>query len=116
MKSRTGLPVYPESAAQNEGALRKNRKWFAHNDWYKNVQKELELYRYIGLSAARETRDSRRLLDVGNGGVFCYPFAHIPEVVAIDVFVEESFRRRRRGARWRQAPRARSTSCPAADA
>jgi hypothetical protein len=102
MKSRTVLPVYPESAAQNEGALRKNRKWFADNDWYKDVQKELELYRYIGLSATRETRDSRRLLDVGNGGVFCYPFAHIPEVVAIDVFVEESFRKRYPGVQWLQ--------------
>ena len=92
----------PASPAKNESSLDKNRGWFADNQWYKDKQSELELYRFISLCAARETRHSRRLLDIGNGGVFTFPIAHIPEVVAIDVFVEEDFKRRYPTVEWRQ--------------
>ena len=88
------LDVSGSRATQNRAALEKNQDWFADNDWYKNLQQELELYRFIALSAAHETRHARRLLDVGNGGVFTFPIAHIPEVVALDVFVDASFRER----------------------
>ena len=90
------------AAGQNQNALDKNRDWFADNEWYKSKQAELELYRFISLSAARETRHSRRLLDIGNGGVFTFPIAHIPEVVAIDVFVEEDFKTRYPAVEWQQ--------------
>ena len=95
--------VSGSGARQNSAALKKNQDWFADNDWYKNLQQELELYRFIALSAAHETRHARRLLDIGNGGVFTFPIAHIPEVVALDVFVEASFRERYPAVEWVQA-------------
>ena len=70
--------------------------------WYKSNQAELEIYRFMAMSAARETRHSQRLLDIGNGGVFTFPIAHIPEVVAIDVFVEEDFKTRYPTVEWQQ--------------
>ena len=102
MKRRSGLHLSPQSAGQNKIALEKNRSWFTDNDWYKSVQQELEVYRLIALCAARETSASRRLLDIGNGGVFTYPISHIPEVVAIDIFIEESFSARYPGVQWVQ--------------
>ncbi len=90
-------------AGQRASALSQNRDYFADNGWYKARQQELELYRFIALSAAHETRHARRLLDIGNGGVFTYPIAHIAEVVALDVFVEASFRERYPDVEWIQA-------------
>ncbi len=100
MRSRSGLKSLLNSTGQNEVALEKNRSWFSDNDRYKRVQQELEVYRLIALSAGRETIASRRLLDIGNGGVFAYPISHIPKVVAIDVFVEQSFRARYPRVQW----------------
>lgn len=94
-------PSFP-APTQNQSALEKNREFFADNDWYKEKQGELEIYRFISLSAARETRHSQRLLDIGNGGVFPFPIAHIPEVVAIDVFVEQDFKTRYPTVDWRE--------------
>lgn len=88
--------------SQNARALEQNQRYFSDNDWYKRLQGELELYRFISLSAAQETRDSRRLLDVGNGGIFVYPIDHIPEVHAIDLFVEAEFEARYPAVKWTQ--------------
>jgi hypothetical protein len=92
----------PAVGTQSDSVIEKNRAYFADNHWYKGKQSDLETYRFISLCAARETRDSHRLLDLGNGGIFSYPIAHIPEVVAVDVFVEESFKVRYPGVEWRQ--------------
>lgn len=97
MTSDTGT-----KSSQNVVAITKNQEYFANNEWYKSLQGELELYRFIALSAAHETRDARRLLDIGNGGVFIFPIAHIPEVHAIDIFVEDDFRSRYPSVRWSQ--------------
>jgi SAM-dependent methyltransferase len=88
---------------QNQKALTKNQLFFADNDRYKQSQTSLETYRFIGMSAAEALKGTRRLLDVGNGGVFAFPIDDIPEVVAVDVFVEESFRRRYPTVKWIQA-------------
>jgi SAM-dependent methyltransferase len=87
---------------QELSALAKNADYFSDNDWYKSTQKHLEQYRYIANSATHETRHAKRLLDIGNGGVFVFPIAHIPEVVAIDVFVEEDFALRYPHVQWTQ--------------
>jgi len=92
----------PAETSQNASSIAKNQEFFANNDWYKSLQGELELYRFIALSAAHETRDARRLLDVGNGGVFIFPIGHIADVHAIDIFVEEDFRSRYPTVHWSQ--------------
>ncbi len=91
-----------ENSAQNIKSVAKNQDFFADNDWYKNLQGELELYQFIAKSAAHETANARRLLDIGNGGVFIFPIAHIPEVEAIDIFVEEDFKMRYPTVKWSQ--------------
>jgi len=91
------------NARQHQKALTKNQLFFADNDVYKQSQRSLETYRYIGMSAAEALRGTRRLLDVGNGGLFAFPIDGIPEIVAVDVFVEESFRERYPAVKWVQA-------------
>lgn len=86
---------------QSDIAIRKNAAFFAENDWYKSNQSRLEVYRLIADSASHEVENSRRLLDIGNGGVFIFPIEHIPHVEAIDLFLEESFARRYPKVEWR---------------
>src|SRR5258707_10683449 len=89
-------------ATQNIQALEKNASFFANNDWYKSTQNRLETYRLIADSAYHEVQGSKRLLDIGNGGVFIFPIEQIPHVEAIDVFVEESFTIRYPTVKWRE--------------
>ena len=96
-------PMARESQARHsEVAAQKNAEFFADNEWYKNTQNRLELYRLMAKSVARETAHSQRLLDIGNGGVFIYPIDQIPYVEAIDIFVEKSFQERYPRVRWRK--------------
>ena len=90
------------STGQNQDALRKNADYFLDNEWYKSNQKELELYRLTAEAATHEVETAKRLLDIGNGGVFIFPIDHIDQVEAIDVFVEDSFAQRYPKVRWRQ--------------
>jgi SAM-dependent methyltransferase len=94
-------PSSTKTAAQNEQALEKNASFFADNDWYKSTQDRLETYRLIAESASHEVEGARHLLDIGNGGVFIFPIDRIPQVEAIDVFVEESFSTRYPAVKWR---------------
>src|SRR5580704_10269983 len=87
---------------QDERALRKNATFFAENERYKSNQDRLEHYRAVAQSATHEVETAQRLLDIGNGGLFLFPIAHIPDVEAIDVFVEESFAQRYPKVRWRE--------------
>jgi SAM-dependent methyltransferase len=89
-------------AAQSVQALEKNASFFADNNWYKSNQNRLETYRLIAESARHEVQGSKRLLDIGNGGVFVFPTEQIPHVEAIDVFVEESFATRYPTVKWRE--------------
>ena len=91
-----------DNPTQNEKSVAKNQEFFADNDLYKLLQGELELYRFIAQSAAHETTRARRLLDIGNGGVFIFPIDHIPDVEAIDIFVEEDFKSRYPRVKWSQ--------------
>jgi len=87
---------------QTDMAAEKNRDFFADNDDYKLIQAELEHYRFISLSATEAVRGTHRLLDIGNGGVFVYSIVGIPSIVAIDIFVEQSFAQRYPTVVWRE--------------
>lgn len=91
-----------ENLTQSTKSVAKNQDFFADNDLYKRLQSELELYLFIAKSAAHETAHARRLLDIGNGGVFIFPIGHIPDVEAIDIFVEEDFKTRYPTVKWTQ--------------
>lgn len=87
---------------QDTKSSRKNRQFFAENNEYKSAMSGLALYELMARSVRREVAGAQRLLDVGNGGVFIYPIDSIPEVTAIDIFVEESFALRYPRVRWRE--------------
>jgi SAM-dependent methyltransferase len=87
---------------QNTKSVEKNQEFFANNDQYKTLQNKLEHYQFIAASAAHETTGARRLLDIGNGGLFIFPIEHIPDVEAIDIFVEEDFKWRYPKVKWSQ--------------
>jgi SAM-dependent methyltransferase len=87
---------------QNVKSAAKNRDFFADNDLYKTLQNKLEIYQFIAKSAAHETASAHRLLDIGNGGVFIFPIGHIPDVEAIDIFVEKDFKTRYPTVKWSQ--------------
>src|ERR1035437_1247080 len=91
-----------ENMTQNTKSVAKNQDFFADNDLYKTMQGELEIYQFIAKSATHETTGARRLLDIGNGGVFIFPIGHIPHVEAIDIFVEEDFKTRYPTVKWSQ--------------
>ena len=85
---------------QNQKAKQKNKNFFSENKTYKSIQGDLAIYKLISLTAKRETEKSKRLLDIGNGGVFIYPTSHIPDVSACDIFVEKDFEQRYPNVRW----------------
>jgi len=85
---------------QNKKAELKNKNFFSENNAYKSIQGDLATYKLISLTAKRETERSKRLLDIGNGGVFIYPTSHIPDVHACDIFVEKDFEQRYPNVRW----------------
>jgi hypothetical protein len=79
-----------------------NQQFFKDNDSYKFIQNELEHYQFIAKSAAHETKSAKCLLDVGNGGVFIYPITNISNITAIDIFIEEDFKKRYPNVTWLQ--------------
>jgi len=85
---------------QNKKSELKNKNFFSENNTYKSIQGDLATYKLISLTAKRETEKSKRLLDIGNGGVFIYPISHIPDVHACDIFVEKDFEQRYPNVQW----------------
>lgn len=91
-----------QEAGQSSLAVRQNANFFAENDWYKSNQDKLEMYRLIAKSVGQEIKMSNRVLDIGNGGIFNFPIAHIPHIEAIDLFADESFSARYPEIHWRK--------------
>lgn len=71
----------PESAALNA-------EFFAGDAHGRDVA-ELDTYLQIGAALNRELAGIRRLLDVGNGGVFEYDTRLVPEITAVDLFLDQ---------------------------
>jgi SAM-dependent methyltransferase len=65
-----------------------NERFFADNAAYARRVSELETYRNIRTALNRELSGIERLLDVGNGGVFDYDTSLVPQIVAVDLFLD----------------------------
>jgi SAM-dependent methyltransferase len=74
---------------QDRASVAKNASFFDANERYANRVAALETYRYIRRAINREIIGTRRLLDVGNGGVFDYDTSLADQVVAVDVFMND---------------------------
>ena len=68
---------------------RQNRRFFAGNDRYARDLGELETYRNIRLAVTNAIVAARRMLDVGNGGVFAYDTQLVGEIVGVDLFLDD---------------------------
>jgi SAM-dependent methyltransferase len=66
----------------------KNVAFFSQNAAYSRRVSELDTYRNIRAAINREVTGVRRLLDIGNGGVFDYDVSLVGEIVAVDLFID----------------------------
>ena len=78
----TGSGQARDSAAQNA-------EFFAGDTYARQVDR-LDSYEFIRARLNRELEGTKRLLDVGNGGVFEYDTAVAEEIVAVDLFLDEA--------------------------
>ena len=66
-----------------------NIQFFSDNDRYAQSVSELTTYRNIRAALTGALSGSRRLLDIGNGGVFDYDLGVADEIVGLDLFLDE---------------------------
>lgn len=75
--------------AQDTVSVEKNKSFFADNAAYaRNVERHTT-YRNIRREVDGAITGTRRLLDVGNGGVFDYDTSLASEIVGVDLFLDE---------------------------
>lgn len=75
------------SSGQDTASAAKNASFFEANRRYAERVASLETYRQIRQAIDPEIAGARRLLDVGNGGVFDYDTSLAEEIVGVDLFV-----------------------------
>jgi SAM-dependent methyltransferase len=80
----------PRGGAQDNLAIERNKAFFDENKAYACNVESLATYRNIRESVDAEIAGRRRLLDVGNGGVFDYDTSLVPEIVGVDLFLDAS--------------------------
>jgi SAM-dependent methyltransferase len=68
-------------------AVVQNREFFAGEHWSQQVA-EIDSYSLVSDVVDAELAGTRRLLDVGNGGVCGYTTESIESIVAVDLFLE----------------------------
>jgi len=73
---------------QDAPSAERNSAFFAGNRAYAESITELDTYRNIRGAVNAEISGARRLLDVGNGGVFDYDVGLASEVVGVDLFLD----------------------------
>jgi hypothetical protein len=76
-----------ERSAQDPLSRRQNEDFFRGNDTYARNVTRLETYMNISAAVSNAIAGARRLLDVGNGGVFVYNTTLATEIVGVDLFL-----------------------------
>jgi SAM-dependent methyltransferase len=77
-----------EGTGQDPASIAKNASFFNENKRYARRVSSLETYRQISRAINGEIVGARRLLDVGNGGVFDYDTSLAKEIVGVDLFLD----------------------------
>ncbi|MEO7198044.1 MAG: glycosyltransferase, partial [Solirubrobacterales bacterium] len=81
--------LVPSSTGQAGDSVAQNSDFFARETYSRNADR-LDSHALIRRRLTAELAGSKRLLDVGNGGVFEYDPAVAEEIVAVDLFLDES--------------------------
>jgi SAM-dependent methyltransferase len=76
-----------ERSAQDPLSRRQNEGFFRGNDTYARNVTRLETYTNIRVAVSDAIAGPRRLLDLGNGGVFVYDTSLAAEIVGVDLFL-----------------------------
>jgi SAM-dependent methyltransferase len=76
-----------ERSAQDPLSRRQNEDFFRGNDTYARNVTRLETYMNISAAVSNAIAGARRLLDVGNGGVFVYNTTLATDIVGVDLFL-----------------------------
>jgi SAM-dependent methyltransferase len=85
----TLMMPYPPSK-QSDHSVEKNTSFFQDRlNGYKSKVAALDTYRSISASINAELHGIHHLLDVGNGGTFDYDVSLLPELTAVDLFLED---------------------------
>ena len=75
---------------QSSDSVAANARYFLeHLNEYDRSVAEIDTYATIHRFISRKVAGIERLLDVGNGGVFCYDTASVGSITAIDLFLED---------------------------
>jgi SAM-dependent methyltransferase len=75
-------------SGQDATSAEQNAEFFARDKHARDAA-ELDTYRLIREAITGEVAGTRRLLDVGNGGVFEYDTEQVGEIVAVDLFLDQ---------------------------
>jgi SAM-dependent methyltransferase len=79
-----------DDTGQDAASIAKNAGYFDTNERYAGRVGALDTYRKIRDAIDPEIAGARRLLDVGNGGVFDYNTDLAEEIVGVDLFLERA--------------------------
>ncbi len=75
---------------QSRDSVAANARYFLeHLNEYDRSVAQIDTYATIHRFISRKVAGVERLLDVGNGGVFCYDTASVGSITAIDLFLED---------------------------
>jgi SAM-dependent methyltransferase len=77
-----------KSIGQDAASVTKNAKFFEDNKHFAQLIDSIDTYLHIGRALDREIAGARRLLDVGNGGVFAYDTRLAERIVCVDLFLD----------------------------
>lgn len=78
-----------KSTLSHPSIVETNREFFRDNDRYLQLVSDLDTYAYARQAIDGEIAGAKRLLDVGNGGVFDYDTGLVESIVAVDLFLDE---------------------------
>jgi len=81
-------------SSQTTLSVEKNKAFFADNTKYARNIERLTTYRNIRSELNEAIIGRRRLLDIGNGGVFDYDTHLVEEIVGVDLFLDETTTRK----------------------
>jgi SAM-dependent methyltransferase len=78
------------SSSQSNNSIDKNISFFRDNlaSYGRKIQ-DLDTYAIIRMSINDALKGINRLLDIGNGGVFDYDITLIPNILALDLFLDD---------------------------
>jgi ubiquinone/menaquinone biosynthesis C-methylase UbiE len=79
-----------DDSGQDIASVAKNASFFDTNKQYAERVGSLDTYKRIRNAIDREIVGARRLLDVGNGGVFDYDTGLAEQIVGVDLFLDDA--------------------------